>query len=235
MIINITVLEDNEYDFSMLSNCIQTWAKETGNMVNISWINCLENIHTIASNIKCDIFFSDIEIDKNSHVSGIDICKELRNAGYTGLIIFLTAFKEYVFDGYDVQAFNYLIKPINQTSIDNCMNKYITLYSNDFYYHHKGNEIIQIPYYEIIYIEKNGHYTFLHTLDKIFVERISLNEMVNRLPGNFIRAHKSYIVNVHKIKNLMLNQLTLCNNEIIKVGRNFLPDIKTKLLEIARK
>ena len=87
----------------------------------------------------------------------------------------------------------------------------------------------------IIYIAKNGHDTILHTPDKIFVERISLNEMVNRLPGNFIRAHKSYIVNVHKIKNLRLNQLTLCNNEIIKVGRNFLPDIKTKLLEIARK
>ena len=44
-------------------------------------------------------------------------CKQLRESGYTGIIIFLTAFKEYVFDGYDVQAFNYLLKPINLSLI----------------------------------------------------------------------------------------------------------------------
>ena len=80
--------------------------------------------------LKCDLFFSDIELNCNNSFTGIDACKQLRESGYTGIIIFLTAFKEYVFDGYDVQAFNYLLKPINYGTINNCLDKFNSLFSS---------------------------------------------------------------------------------------------------------
>lgn len=234
MNINITILEDNKQDYSILSDAIIQWAGSAGHLVHITWINSHDSFSRLLPTLNCDIFFSDIELNCDDNFTGIDACRELRTIGYSGIIIFLTAFKEYVFEGYDVQAFNYLLKPTNQEALNNCLNKYVNLYSNDFYYHHKGNDIIKIPYYEIIYIEKKGHDAIIHTAEDIFTERISLNEMYNRLPYFFIRSHKSYITNINKVKSLRQNELQLVEDTYIPVGRGFLPDIKKKLLEIAR-
>ena len=103
-----------------------------------------------------------------------------------------------------------------------------------FYYYHKGNDIISIPYNDIMYIEKNGHDVIFHTTSNVFVERTSLNEISKRLPVFFIRAHKSYIVNINKVLSLRINELFLPNNVTIPVSRSYLTNIKKKLLEIAR-
>lgn len=234
MNLNITILEDSRQDYSLLSEFIEHWANIAGHLVHITWINSYDNFNKILPTLNCDIFFSDIELNCDSRFSGIDACRELRNSGYRGIIIFLTAFREYVFEGYDVQAFNYLLKPINPNALNNCLNKFVRLYSNDYYYHHKGNYVFKIPYYEIIYVEKNGHDAIIYTATEMFVERTSLNEIINRLPDFFIRSHKSYIVNINKIKSLKLNELLLSDDISIPVSRGFLPDIKKKLLEIAR-
>lgn len=67
-----------------------------------------------------------------------------------------------------------------------------------------------------------------------FVQRTSLNEISKRLPVFFIRAHKSYIVNINKVLSLRINELFLPNNVTIPVSRSYLTNIKKKLLEIAR-
>ena len=234
MIINITILEDNESDFITLSDSIKKWAANTGILINIIWLNSYKKFIKSLPTLKCDLFFSDIELNCNNSFTGIDACKQLRESGYTGIIIFLTAFKEYVFDGYDVQAFNYLLKPINYGTINNCLDKFIHLFSRKFYYYHKGNDIISIPYNDIMYIEKNGHDVIFHTTSNVFVERTSLNEISKRLPVFFIRAHKSYIVNINKVLSLRINELFLPNNVTIPVSRSYLTNIKKKLLEIAR-
>ena len=118
--------------------------------------------------------------------------------------------------------------------ISKCLDKFIHLFSREFYYYHKGNDIISIPYNDIMYIEKNGHDVILHTTSNVFVERISLNEISKRLPVFFIRAHKSYIVNINKVLSLRINELFLPNNVTIPVSRSYLTNIKKKLLEIAR-
>ena len=217
MIINITILEDNKSDFITLSDSIKKWAANTGILINIIWLNSYKKFIKSLPTLKCDLFFSDIELNCNNSFTGIDACKQLRESGYTGIIIFLTAFKEYVFDGYDVQAFNYLLKPINYVTINNCLDKFIHLFSREFYYYHKGNDIISIPYNDIMYIEKNGH-----------------DVISKRLPVFFIRAHKSYIVNINKVLSLRINELFLPNNVTIPVSRSYLTNIKKKLLEIAR-
>lgn len=234
MNLTITLLEDNKQDYLLLSESINQWANDSGHLIHITWINSHDCFIRALPTLNCDIFFSDIELDCDNSFTGIDACKMLRSAGYSGIIIFLTAFKEYVFEGYDVQAFNYLLKPINQDALNNCLNKFISLYSNDFYYHHKGNDVFKIPYYEIVYVEKKGHDAIIHTDTKMYVERTSLNEMFNRLPDFFIRSHKSYIVNINKVKSLRLNELLLLGDKSIPVSRSFLPDIKKKLFEIAR-
>lgn len=96
MIINITILEDNKSDFITLSDSIKKWAANTGILINIIWLNSYKKFIKSLPTLKCDLFFSDIELNCNNSFTGIDACKQLRESGYTGIIIFLTAFKEYV-------------------------------------------------------------------------------------------------------------------------------------------
>ena len=199
MIINITILEDNESDFITLSDSIKKWAANTGILINIIWLNSYKKFIKSLPTLKCDLFFSDIELNCNNSFTGIDACK-----------------------------------PINYGTINNCLDKFIHLFSREFYYYHKGNDIISIPYNDIMYIEKNGHDVILHTTSNVFVERTSLNEISKRLPVFFIRAHKSYIVNINKVLSLRINELFLPNNVTIPVSRSYLTNIKKKLLEIAR-
>ena len=62
MIINITILEDNESDFITLSDSIKKWAANTGILINIIWLNSYKKFIKSLPTLKCDLFFSDIEI-----------------------------------------------------------------------------------------------------------------------------------------------------------------------------
>ena len=84
MIINITILEDNESDFITLSDSIKKWAANTGILINIIWLNSYKKFIKSLPTLKCDLFFSDIELNCNNSFTGIDACKQLRESGYTG-------------------------------------------------------------------------------------------------------------------------------------------------------
>ena len=79
MIINITILEDNESDFITLSDSIKKWAANTGILINIIWLNSYKKFIKSLPTLKCDLFFSDIELNCNNSFTGIDACKQLTN------------------------------------------------------------------------------------------------------------------------------------------------------------
>lgn len=72
MIINITILEDNESDFITLSDSIKKWAANTGILINIIWLNSYKKFIKSLPTLKCDLFFSDIELNCNNSFTGID-------------------------------------------------------------------------------------------------------------------------------------------------------------------
>lgn len=187
----------------------------------------------------CQILFSDIELKTDlsdsqpgAYSNGMKACIALRRNGFKGEIIFLTAFKEYVFEGYDVQALSYILKPIQNDALYQCMNRYIALHCSDYYYYHKGDCIIQIPYNDIISISRIGHDCAIQTVDSFHTQRIALKSLEDHLPAQFLRCHKSCIINVFHIKSLSGTNLRLSNNKTQTVGRNYLEDIRKALLRL---
>ena len=112
------------------------------------------------------------------------------------------------------------------------MEKYISLHCADYYYFHKENTIIQIPYNNIICISRSGHDCTIQTLDNIHVERVALKDFEKRLPSQFLRCHKSCIVNTLHIKSLSGSLLKLSNNQSQTVGRIYLENIRKALIKL---
>lgn len=236
MNINIAILEDQLSDYNILTQAIKVWGEKTGNIVHLYHFPSGEILLDSDTIHNCHILFSDIQLNENNELhtlSGIETCIKLREKNYSGEIIFLTAFREYVFEGYNVLAFNYLLKPIQTQQLENCMDKYVSMHSLDFYYLHKEQQIIQIPYNDIISISKDSHDAVLQTTQGIYIERVSLTEIENRLPAQFVRCHKSCIINMLHVYSLVGNEIHLSNHTVQPIGRKFLSEIRNQLIKLS--
>lgn len=237
MNICIAILEDNCTDCENLISLIKSWASEKGHILQIhSFSNGYDILESDIIN-DCQLLFSDIELvtedEKKDYSNGISVCEALRERGYEGEIIFLTAFREYVFDGYNVHAMNYLLKPISTEAVTKCLDRFISLHFSDFYYFHKDNEIIQIPFNNILTISRSGHECIIQTASGVYVERTALKSFENRLPKQFIRCHKSCIVNLHHIVSMSGYTIKLSNKTTQIAGRNYLDSIRQALIKLS--
>ena len=131
MNLKIAVLEDEANDYRILESALKIWSERIGNRIELFWYQTGNEMLKSFEQDGFDILFSDIELEENE--TGLAFCGRLRELGYSGEIIFLTAFREYVFRGYDVRALHYLLKPITQETLSACMDKYLTIHADDFY------------------------------------------------------------------------------------------------------
>lgn len=170
---------------------------------------------------RCDILFLDIELGA---ISGMNLARQLRQNDCKTVLIFVTNYKEYAPEGYEVGAFRYLKK----NEIDSKLNSYfqaaLTL-SND----KKRcveilceSEAVPIPLHSLAYIESLGHEQRLH-LCNVPRETLttrqtmkSLEEML--LPHGFLRIHKGFLVNMSYIVSFKSIGVSLTNGENLPVG-----------------
>ena len=233
MNLKITVLEDEENDYRILESALKIWSEGSGNRIELFWYQTGNEMIKSFEQDGFDILFSDIELEENE--TGLTFCGRLRELGYSGEIIFLTAFREYVFRGYDVRALHYLLKPITQETLSACMDKYLTIHADDFYYFHKENDIIKIRYYDMILIRKEKHDAVIQMKNMAYAERVSLGEMEKRLPPQFVRCHKSYIINIVYVDSIVGSLIYMADGTRIVAGRKYLADVRKELLAFAQK
>lgn len=230
MEIKVAIYEDTQNDYKKIYSLLMDWQNSYHHDVSITWYQKESEI--LESDFDFDILFSDIEIKSNPNTLGVRTCETLRRKGYKGEIIFLTAYSEYVFDGYSVKAQGYLLKPIDAEKLERCMNHYIQLHMNDYYYLHTHDTLIQIPYNQIICINKEIHNVIIQTTRGLYTERISLSKIEKKLPSMFVRCHKSSIVNLLYVQALAGSKLHLCNGLVQEIGRSYYSNIKDMIFRL---
>ncbi len=176
---------------------------------------------------KVDLIFLDIHLPK---VSGLDFLKSLSQPPK---IIFTTAFQDYAIQGYELDVVDYLLKPFsfqrflkavtkakaalqNESSSGPAQNQFT---STDLFIK-SGYEYIKIHIPDIHFIKADSDYTEIYLADKKYLTSESLQHWENNLnPNHFTRVHKSYIVNVEKIRKIVGNQIYLGDHQTIPIGR----------------
>jgi len=168
---------------------------------------------------KIDLMFLDINMPE---ITGLDFLKTISNPPY---VIITTAFREYAIEGYDLDVVDYLLKPISFERFLKAINRFCdrtrssqlnkgnnSIENQDKKYIHlqDGKNIFKILHDDVLYIESFGEYIKVITQDKNYMVRGSLAEFEKKLPAeNFIRIHKSYIVNIQKITGFSTIQVIL--------------------------
>ena len=172
-----------------------------------------------------------LDIDLKSNKNGLDIAMELRKNNKNLYIIFLTGYMDYVFQSLKVRIFDYLLKPINYEKLETCILRLIEDTKEINHYICLNNKIT-VNQNDIIFIEKVGMKSVIYTKDSTISVYSTLDKIFSNLSENFIRAHKSYIVNTNKIQNIDFtkNTLHLDNNLNCNIGLKY----KHNLLEVLK-
>lgn len=226
MRMKITILEDSIVEADRLKNGIRKYGQQYDWNIEVDEYKSGEDYfsnnpdsHTIQSSA----FFLDIQMGQ---MNGIDVAKRLRASGYNGIIVFLTAFREYVFRGYEVRALNYLLKPIQENTLFLILDEIAKELSNHTYIYRNKQGIISIPYTDIVTFSSRLHYVDILTVTgKCYEQMSTLNKIMEHLPSEFIRTHRSYIVNMAHIYRMTSGTIELSNHMTTQIARSYSKEV----------
>jgi two-component system LytT family response regulator len=170
------------------------------------------------SSFQPDIVFADIEMPD---ISGLELVRRLN--GLVVAPVFVTSHPEFAIESYEIEAFDYLLKPINQERFSRCalrLRDFFRLRSGAFAFDKEqqsgsivikqGYDSYKIPLNSIMYVEAMKDYTRVITSSKQYLVLGTLTGMQDKLPSEtFTRIHRSYIVNREKITAVKGNKIHL--------------------------
>lgn len=222
-IINCLIIDDEELARTLLQNYVQ----------KVPFLKCLgsfedpmEALSIIKTNT-IDLLFLDIQMPE---IKGTDFAALI--AKTKTRIIFTTAYSEYALQGFELSALDYLLKPITFKRFLNAVEKFPVSdveSQNDSIVIKSGYDLHKISTSSIIYIESDSEYVNYHLENgKKIMSNQSLSKLVKTLPTNFLRVHRSYIVNSDKVTGLKGRDLSLGEVEI-PVSDSYYDTVKKQL------
>lgn len=235
--IRITICDDNRLFSDELRSSIRHILDSKNIEAEIHVFNSAEQIpEDLLSS--CDIFFLDIDF-ANQQYNGIDIAKKIRQVRQNSVIVFVTNFIEYAPEGYEVQAFRYLLKSEVSAKLEKClmqaMDK-LQLEQKSIQINTAG-ETRSIPLSDILYIESQAHVAviYVHRGDakppKAYKFYSSLSSLEEQLViHGFLRIQKSYLVNMRHLQKYQCTQAVLDNGQVLPVSEKSYAEQKQKYL-----
>ena len=152
---------------------------------------------------RCDVLFLDVEMPG---ASGLDLARLLRGAAEPPVVVFITAHAEYAVDAFAVEAFDYLVKPVEPERLARVVERLSQARKREAPPVEKiavvsaGGAKALLDYDAVYWIDADGDYSRVHTYDRAYLSTSSLRELGEELPAaRFARIHRSHLVNLGKV------------------------------------
>lgn len=197
MVHKCLIIDDEELARRLLANHLS----QLKNFELVASCESAIEANTILKEHSIDLLFLDIEMPV---LSGVDFFKNLVNKPK---VIFTTAYRDYAVEGFELDAVDYLLKPITFARFFKAVEKYTSqqdttpsiekspISHNAFIYVRKDRKQVKVYYDDIRYIESLKDYIRIHLKDTHHVVKYNIGAFQNELDGRFLRTHRSYIVN----------------------------------------
>ncbi|MAB47619.1 MAG: DNA-binding response regulator [Flavobacteriaceae bacterium] len=222
-------------DESMARDIIATHLSRIKNIEVVAQCkNAIEAFNFINNNA-VDLIFLDINMPE---ISGIAFAKSINK---NIKIIFTTAYRDYAVEGFDLQAVDYLLKPIPFERLLKAVNRYFEvnakhlknessqLDDNDFIFVRSDRRMLKITFKDILYIESLSDYIKIHLTETCVVTRETISAIEAKLPQkDFLRIHRSYIVSLAKIQSFTNEEITV-NRKALPISRSYKKDVLNHL------
>ncbi len=209
----IAVCEDEEVQKNIMFEYIEMFLQE--DKYKIFYFKNGEEL--LKDYIEVDVIFMDIEFENSKGRNGLDTAKEIRKIDKDVSIVFTTAFTEYALQGYNVRAFDYLVKPISYSKFEDMMTKYFFEKANEkkLIEFKIKDEIKVIKVESIVCVESLGKYVKVHTKTESFFTITKIKDIEKNLPNEvFFRCHKSFLINLLEVRDYNHREITVGERNI---------------------
>ncbi len=190
----------------------------------------------IISNGGVQLLFLDIQMPK---ITGLEFFKTLQNAPP---VIFTTAYPQYALEGFEVNALDYLVKPISFERFLKASLKAKEYYevrdkntsepsAVTYFFIKADNKLVKIAYDEVLFVEALQNYVTIYTADKKYMTYLTFKSVEDYLPADkFLKVHKSYIVAASKVDSIEGSDIRIGERHI-PISRNQKEEVMDKLLK----
>ncbi len=191
--------------------------------------------NTCLNTYEIDLIFLDINMPE---ISGIAFAKSIKK---DVKIIFTTAYRDYAVEGFELQAVDYLLKPIAFERLLQAVNTYFEVYQtnatpiiqsatpSNFMFVRAERRMLKIDFSEIIYIESFSDYLKIHLASNVIVTRETISAIEAKLPQQFfMRIHRSYIIAIQHISAYTNDSITI-TNKALPISRSYKKGVISRL------
>lgn len=181
----------------------------------------------IVRNHKIDLVFLDINMPD---ISGISFAKSINK---NIKIIFTTAYRDYAVEGFELQAVDYLLKPISFERLLKAVNTYFDVYVNKeteinsvtetatFMFVRSDRRMLKIDFEEVLYVESYSDYIKIHLANETIVTRETISAIEAKLPSDqFMRIHRSFVIAIAHISSFT-NEHVVINGNALTISRSY--------------
>lgn len=219
MEIRTAVCDDAPGDREIVCSYLERWARERGNVVTKSMFSSAESfLFQLEDNKAYDLLLLDIEM---KGINGVELARKIREVNREVQIVFVSGYDDYISDGYDVEALNYILKPVDYEKFAAVLDKAADkIRKNERAIFFELNDgMVRVPMYEITYIEVRANYITVHTTKEELSVRTTLSKIEKELDSRFFRTSRSYIVNLRYVRRTSKKDVTLLDGTTVPLSR----------------
>jgi two-component system LytT family response regulator len=224
-------------DEPMAREIISSFVGKIHNLELVATCKNVSEAFSILQKESIQLIFLDINMPE---ISGLSLAKSIQHKSQ---VIFTTAYREYALEGFDLQAVDYLLKPISFDRFLKAVQKYFDLQvSKEIIHQEKVSEVketsifvrsdrkmVKVRFSEIRYVESLSDYVKIFTNQETIVTRETISNIESKLPSKeFLRTHRSYIVSMNKI-NSFTNEFVELDKKAIPISRSYKENVLEKL------
>ncbi len=232
--IRIAIVEDDKSSSELLVNYLEKYSNDKNIRFDVkTFFSCNQILNNYNNNF--DIIFMDIELPDGN---GLETIRKIREVDKNVIVIFVTNMAQYAVKGYEVRAFDFIVKPVTSYNfyikLDNILNLFEQKKDDEIWISNKDGKM-KLNISSIYYIEVIQHMCIYHTKNGNFKATGSLNNIEKTLSKyNFSLCNRCYLVNLRYVTSVKKG-FVLINNEELIISRakqaSFMKDLNDFLAE----
>lgn len=235
--IKIILCDDNQIFLENLRRKIRAILTGYGQDAAIYAFGSLEEISSDLLQ-QANLFFLDVDFEGRQY-TGIDIAEKIRAANKNAVIIFVTNYIQYAPEGYEVQAFRYLLKSDITSKLERCLQQALDRLTvdNDTMMVTVSGETVVLPLADILYLESQAHNVVIYVQGsketkpkqyRLYATLASMEEQLGE--RGFLRIQKRFLVNMRRLTKYQCTEATLDTGLALKVSQKIYNEQKKKYL-----
>jgi len=220
----IVICDDDARQVEALTALLAEWGRGSG----LKTFDSAESFLFAYEDDKAvDILLLDIQMPG---MDGVALAKAVRSADRAVQIVFITGYTDYILDGYDVEALNYLLKPVSREKLFAVLDKA----AEKLAFNEKALVVdgVRVPLFEVRYLEVMRNYVTVHAVGGEYSVKKPLKEFEDVLDRNFFRVGRSYIVNLRYVRRTNRREVVMSCGAVVPLPRGGYGAINRAMIEV---